>query len=363
MSGGVVDAASLPCEKFGGRFRIDLLSNEAFAECLMNMRMNKLGWGVVIISLFLGVGALAPARTAKSGPPFFAGKRVLWLGDSITQQGDYITLAEYYLDKMFPEAKFDFISIGLPSETASCLSEKAHPFPRPCVQERLQRALALVRPDVVVACYGMNDGIYHPQSAERMAAFQRGIDKIIERATAAGAQVVILTPPPFDRLPVKHLQKQDAADFSYLEPYENYDSVLGEYARWEMQLSRHKARVIDLHTPLADYIAQRRKVDGGFSFTRDGIHPDLAGHLLMARVILKGLGVVEPSGDLDQEVERISADPLYGLVKREREERSAGWLDYVGYTRERTVKTESVEGAERSALEMQKRIDEVRRVR
>ena len=300
---------------------------------------------------------------ARSGAPFLAGKRVLWLGDSITQQGDYITFAEYYLDTIYPEATFDFISIGLASETASCLSEKAHPFPRPCVQERLQRALALVKPDVVVACYGMNDGIYHPQSAERMAAFRRGIENITKRASAAGAQVVLLTPPPFDRLPVKRLAKLESADFSYLTPYENYDSVLGEYARWEMRLSGRKAQVIDLHTPMADYIGQRRKADAGFSFTQDGIHPDLAGHLLIARVILKGLGEVAPMGDLDQEVERISADPLYGMVKREREQRSAGWLDYVGYTRERTVKAESVEAVERSALEMQSRIDEVRRGR
>jgi hypothetical protein len=102
-------------------------------------------------------------------------KRVLWLGDSITQAGDYVTFVEYFLEKQYPAEGFDFVSIGLASETASCLSEKTHPFPRPCVQERLQRALDLVKPQVVVACYGMNDGIYHPQSAERILAFQRGL--------------------------------------------------------------------------------------------------------------------------------------------------------------------------------------------
>ena len=314
---------------------------------------------LALIALFASEPRLA--GEAKPGPDWFAGKRVLWLGDSITQQGDYVTLTEYYLDKMFPAAKFDFVSIGLASETASCLSEKAHPFPRPCVQERLQRALALVKPDVVVACYGMNDGIYHPQSRERMKAFQRGIEKLIAQAKAAGAEVVILTPPPFDRLPVKHLQKRDAADFSYLQPYEDYDSVLGDYARWEMKLNHHAARVIDLHGPVAAYIAQRRKTEPEFSFTRDGIHPDLRGHLLMARTILQGMGVAVPAGKLDEEVARIEADPLYALVRQQREARSEGWLGYVGYTRERTVKTASVEEVERKVADLQVQIDELRR--
>ena len=68
-----------------------------------------------------------------------ANKRVLWLGDSITQIGDYVTFAEYDLEKQYPVDRFDIVSIGLASETTSCLSEKTHPFPRPCVQERLQQ--------------------------------------------------------------------------------------------------------------------------------------------------------------------------------------------------------------------------------
>lgn len=155
-------------------------------------------------SLIISYGtAEAVPLQSKTAQPLLANKRVLWLGDSITQAGDYVTFVEYFLEKQYPAERFDFVSIGLASETASCLSEKTHPFPRPCVQERLQRALALVKPQVVVACYGMNDGIYHPQSVERMQAFERGMEKLIAAAHAAGAQVVLLTPPPFDALPLR----------------------------------------------------------------------------------------------------------------------------------------------------------------
>lgn len=289
-------------------------------------------------------------------------KRVLWLGDSITQIGDYVTFAEYDLEKQYPADRFDIVSIGLASETTSCLSEKTHPFPRPCVQERLERALTMVKPQVVVACYGMNDGIYHPQSAERMHAFEQGIEKVIAAAHAAGAQVILLTPPPFDRLPVKNLAGKDAADFGFMAPYEGYDSVLADYAHWEMQLPKSEATVIDLHTPMNAYLAERRKTEADFTFAKkDGIHPDALGQLLMAQIVLRGLGVSVGGSDLQAELARIQADPLYALIKEQREARSTGWLKYVGYTRGETVKADSVVDVEKEIAALQGKIDVLRK--
>jgi lysophospholipase L1-like esterase len=294
--------------------------------------------------------------------PVLADQRVLWLGDSITNMGYYVTFVEYYLEKQYPADRFDIVSIGLASENTSCLTEKAHPFPRPCVHERLQRALSMVKPQIVVACYGMNDGIYHPQSAERMRAFEQGIDKLIAAVHASGAQMILLTPPPFDRLPVKKLAAKDAPDFSYLTPFDDYDSVLADYAHWEMQLPRNDATVIDLHTPMDAYLAKERKTAPDFTFAKnDGIHPDLLGHLLMAHLVLKGLGIPTEDGDLQAELTRIEADPLYGLIKQQRESRSDGWLKYVGYTRGEKVKTDSIVETEQENTALQQKIDALRR--
>ena len=57
------------------------------------------------------------------------------------------------------------IDMALPSETVSGLSENGHAggkFPRPDLLERLDQVLRISRPDVVIACYGMNCGIYQP---------------------------------------------------------------------------------------------------------------------------------------------------------------------------------------------------------
>ncbi|MEI2725571.1 MAG: hypothetical protein V9H26_19255 [Verrucomicrobiota bacterium] len=47
-------------------------------------------------------------------------------------------------------------------------------FPRPDLHERLGRVLEKTKPDQVVACYGMNDGIYLPFSEERFAEVSSG---------------------------------------------------------------------------------------------------------------------------------------------------------------------------------------------
>jgi len=289
-----------------------------------------------------------------------AGKRVLWLGDDITQNGSYVTDVEYTLDRHLPKLSFDFISIGLARETASGLSEASSPYPRPTVNERLQRALDKARPQVVVACYGMNDGIYHPQSPERMKAFQDGIGKLITAVKAAGAKLILLTPPPFDPQSFMTTLPADAPDFSSSAPYVGYDDVLADYARWEMTLSDPDVFVVDLHTPLSSYLAQQRATKPAFIYSADGINPNAAAHLLMSRVFLQALGYPAFTISLDAQLKTFGADAVYNLVSIRRTGRSAGWLPYVGYTRGTTIRASSVTQTETRAADLQAQIDKLR---
>jgi len=291
-----------------------------------------------------------------------ANKRILVVGASITQQGDFVNFIEYYLNRLYPSEKFDIISIGLASETVSGLSEKQHPFPRPDLLNRLPNALALVKPQIVIACdYGLNDAIYHPQNAERTQAFQDGINKLISEVKGAGAKLVLLTPEPFDPLPVKSARPLDAPDFAYFAPYVGYDEVMSNYAQWELTLNVPDVSVVDIHTPINNYLKQRRETEPNFSFGTDGIHPNTAGHLLMARTILAALGVPMNTNSLNDELQKIQADPLYPLVAKHRQIRSESWLDYVGYTRDKTVKTDSITATEEKAADLQNQIDQLRK--
>src|ERR1700722_20154887 len=101
-----------------------------------------------------------PALAADPAP--LAGvRRVIFLGDSITYSGQYVEYIEAYVRIHSPALRSEFLDLGLPSETVSGLSEPVHAggqFPRPDLHERLERVLDKARPDLVVACYGMNDG-------------------------------------------------------------------------------------------------------------------------------------------------------------------------------------------------------------
>lgn len=218
------------------------------------------------------------------------GQRIVFLGDSNTFAGTWIAYIDAYLMTRFPDKKFELINLGLPSETVSGLSEPDHPYPRPDVHDRLDRALAKTMPNVVVACYGMNDGIYYPFSADRLAKYQDGIHKLIDKVTKTGAKIVLVTPAPFDPLP---LQKQvlplGEPKYSWMKPFANYDQTLAKYSAWLLTLRDKGYVVADPHTATRRFLAEVRKQEPGTFLARDGIHPNATGHALIAAEVLQAL--------------------------------------------------------------------------
>lgn len=282
------------------------------------------------LGLFLAVTGTEPTSaraesTVESFPP--DGSRVVFLGDSITYSGRYISLLDAHWRSTRPTAKLEFLNLGLPSETASGLSEPDHPFPRPDVHERLDRVLAQTRPDVVVVGYGMNDGIYYPFSEERFAAYKSGIDRLIKKVRGAGAKLVLLTPPAFDPQPFRKKGKllpSDAEKFAWFAIYADYDDVMKRYSDWILAQRERVDGVIDLHTPVQGFLAAQRKDDPDFAASSDGVHLDDVGHAVLAGAILTAWGK-SPAMDLDKIlVEKAHARQI--ILRN-------AWLSHVGHTR------------------------------
>lgn len=234
---------------------------------------------------------LTLSTAAGQKPSFYQPeKRVVFVGDSNTYAGHYIVFLEAELRRLYPGKKIDLINVGLPSETASGLSEPDHPFPRPDVHERLDRVLAKTKPDIVVAGYGMNDGIYYPFSKERFEAYQKGINKLSAKVKAAGARLVLLTPSPFDPLALKKQKKllpKDAKKFAWFSIYENYDDeVLAVYARWIMQQKDKADLLIDIHTPMVQFTKIKRMTNPDYMLCGDSIHFGAEGHRIITEAIL-----------------------------------------------------------------------------
>ena len=140
------------------------------------------------ITLLAAIATLVSSSVAAAAEPPLDAKRIVFLGDSITHAGHFVAEIDVQLRLAGIDPVPEMINLGLPSETCSGLSEPDHPFPRPDVHERIDRALTKLKPDVVVACYGMNDGIYYPFSEERFAAYQRGVRGIVDKVKAANAK-------------------------------------------------------------------------------------------------------------------------------------------------------------------------------
>lgn len=214
--------------------------------------------------------------------------RVIFLGDSNTFAGAYISDVDAYFMKS--RSNIEFINVGLPSETCCGLSEPDHPFPRPTVQERIDRVMETLKPNVVFICYGMNDGIYHPFAEDRFEKYQKGILELIGKVKKSGARIVLMTPPPFDPLPMKKKNKlvgKESKKFAWFSIYEDYDQVMKKYADWVKTLDSKVDALIDIRSPIVEFQNEKRKANPDFTMSGDGVHFNDQCHRLIAAAIVK----------------------------------------------------------------------------
>ncbi len=210
---------------------------------------------------------------------FAAPARIAILGDSITHDGRWATRVESALRSAPQFADAEIVNFGLGSETVSGLSEPNHAggkFPRPCLHERLARILIAFKPTLVLACYGMNDGIYQPPDPARLKAFQDGILKLKSAVEQQGGKVIFITPP---------LHNADKASADPLR----YDAVLDGEAAWLVSQRDSGWHVIDIRPDLKAAVASAKAANPGFVYARDGIHPGDEGHAFIAESVARQL--------------------------------------------------------------------------
>lgn len=249
-------------------------------------------------------------------------KRILFLGDSITHQGLYAAYVQTGVELDCQNQPFTFINCGLPSETVSGLSEPTHAdgvFPRPDLRERLKRVLTQIYPDIVFACYGMNDGIYLPPDEARFRAFQAGMRFLHESVIATGAIMTHITSPVYDDV---------------LGQHPHYSEVVASQAAWLLEQRRNGWSVIDVYKPMKAFLSKQRRLDPQFKYAEDGVHPGSLGHWLIAKEILVTLGF--PRAADCQDAEGLAAthpqgDEVLRLITEREELLRDSWLTTTGH--------------------------------
>jgi lysophospholipase L1-like esterase len=218
--------------------------------------------------LALGMSAAPP-----DGFYLHDGDRVVFYGDSITDQRLYTTFIETYVITRFPQMKVSFVHSGVGGDRVS--GGAAGP-----IEVRLPRDVIAYKPTVITIMLGMNDGSYRAFDQKIFDTFASGYRHIVQSVKEAlpGIRITAIVPSPFD-------------DVTRPPNFEGgYNKVLVRYGEFVKELGRdEKLTVADLNGPMVAALEKANKLDAenAKKLVPDRVHPAPAGHLLMAEALLK----------------------------------------------------------------------------
>jgi len=278
-------------------------------------------------ALLLFAGTEIGAALAEEIPASLRGAhRMVFLGDSITQAGDYVADFDCWLFSR--NLDIEVLNLGLGSETAADLTDSENTghktsfgFGRPAISERLERVLIETKPDILFVCYGMNDAGSLPPDEQGDKRFAEAVTRLREAALKSGVKHVVLCTPPV------HDAKGDAAQKAH-------DENLTRYSAWLMSKKSEGWDVVDIHGPMRTALDERRAQTPGFAFAADGVHPGRDGHWIMATSILtQFLGARLDGVSSAEQLFPANGKEIRALVRERMSTLFAAWMTKIGHTR------------------------------
>jgi len=225
--------------------------------------------------LLLLAGVLALAAAALGQDRFFVkdGDRVVFYGDSITDQRLYTTFIETYVVTRFPRVKVWFVHSGVGGDRVT--GGWAGP-----IDVRLRRDVIAYKPTVMTIMLGMNDGSYRGWDEAIFNTYRAGYQRIIDTIKGAlpGIRITVIQPSPFD----------DATRPPNID--DGYNAVLIRYGQFVKELGeREHLLVADLNAPVVSMLEKAKAADAELAtkIIADRVHPGPGGHLIMAEALLK----------------------------------------------------------------------------
>ena len=215
---------------------------------------------------------LTPAP-APSGLVLKRGDRLAICGDSITEQKKYSRLMEDYLTACVPQLEISVRQFGWGGETV------------PGFLARMTNDCLRFKPTIATTCYGMNDHHYQPYADWIGDAYRTNTLAMVAAFQAAGTRVILGSPGCIAKIPWWEAGKYQLDDLNLnLCQLRNIDVEIA---------ARKNLGFADMFWPLLTSRAAAMKAYGeNYALTGgDGIHPDWAGHLIMAWVFLKSMGL------------------------------------------------------------------------
>jgi lysophospholipase L1-like esterase len=201
------------------------------------------------------------------------GDRVVFYGDSITDQRLYTLYVETYVLTRFPRLDTSFVHSGWGGDRVSGGGGGA-------IDVRLERDVIPYQPTVMTIMLGMNDGGYRAFDESIFAKYTQGYQHIVESVQKALPQIrfTLIQPSPFD-------------DVTRAPNFEGgYNAVLIRYGEWVKDYAqRIGATVADLNSPVVAVLEKAKAADPKLAqrIVPDRVHPGPDGHLIMAEALLR----------------------------------------------------------------------------
>ncbi|QDU28124.1 Esterase TesA precursor [Anatilimnocola aggregata] len=226
-------------------------------------------WHKLAIRAVIAAAAIFSASpstaTAAEGFFFQDGDRVLFIGDSITEQYQYSTDIELYLTTRFPKWRLQFLNAGISGDTAG---GGAGRFKTHVLDEK---------PTAVTINFGMNDGGYGAFNKDSNARYVKNTESMLEAAKNAGIRVALVSPNAVDRRLQERFKLYLETQKEFYAPLASSAEKFGfpfvdQYATTRAALEKMEADKADAVRPFGD-----------------GFHTSSNGGLFMAHAILTGL--------------------------------------------------------------------------
>lgn len=223
-----------------------------------------------------GIAAASVAFPASAQFALHNGDRVVFYGDSITDNSPYTQFVETFVVTRYPKMNVRFFNAGVGGDRVG------GGWMGP-IDQRLPRDLFSRKPTVVTVMLGMNDGGYRALDSGLFDTYQKGYRHILDRvkAEAPSARMWLIQPSPYD-------------DFTHPVGFAGgYNGVLKTYGAFVGDLAKERQLgLIDLNTPVADALTRAAAADSALAqkIVPDRVHPGPAGHLVMAAAIVKAWG-------------------------------------------------------------------------
>ncbi len=221
-------------------------------------------------ALALSALVAAPALSLADDKPAFFFKpndRVVFLGDSITEQYQYSTYLELYLTTRFPTGNMTFVNAGIGGDTAHGGAG------------RFQSHVLDEKPTAITVNFGMNDAGYGKFNPAANKVYVEKTAAMLDAAKKAGARVALCSPNAVDRRVKPEFKLYVETQKEFYAPLKDLAAAHGAAFADQYAVTRAALEAMEKDDPKAE----KAKPFG------DGFHTSPPGGLLMAHAILTQL--------------------------------------------------------------------------